>query len=367
MHIVLTRRDYPLEIPDGINVFIFALADALMRSGHEVSVVSAAASDPAAIRGYFHLDQLPQILSLTNRKDLGYISLPFVWATSGRRMMRRLRPDLTIVNGVIPIRMPGRVSLAVCHDMERRRGPKFLPDMRRVYRSLGYRRHDGIVATCHEVRGALAEELQVRRASISVIPTCIDRSSYAAKSVRDRTNAVLHMGTQDYKNPLASVRAITRLADPTAKLLITGAPSASLDSFLATLAPAVANRIEQLGYVSESELRDLLATVRAVAVPSTYWTPVASPTVLEALAAGTPVIGSPSISTDLLKNEVNGYRFDPEDETTFADALSTLLDDDDRWEAMSTAALLAAETFDAETVAEAYIQLGRSLGPSELG
>jgi len=66
--------------------------------------------------------------------------------------------------------------------------------------------------------------------------------------------------------------------------------------------------------------------VRVLCVPSRYVVPVASPTVLESFAAGTPVVGSTGISRDLLSPGVNGYRCDPGNEVEIAASIEALLD-----------------------------------------
>lgn len=355
MHVVLTRRADPLEVPDGINVFVFALADELMRRGHEVSVVSGAASDGQAVSRFYRLERSPRIVSLSGRRSLTPPRAAWTWSTRGRRAIARLAPDFLIVNGVVPVRFPA-LTCAVSHDLEQREGALGTRG-RTLYKRVSYRRADRVVATCTELRLALAEELRIPPDRIGVIPTCIPVESYTPRPLSERRPAVLHMGTADYKNPAATIAAFATLRHPDARLYVTGPDAPALRPVLDGLPAEVRDRVELTGYVSEQELRELLATVRCLSVPSTYWSPVASPTVLEGLASGTPVVGSHSISEDLLQEGVNGYRRSPSDAAGLAAAMDELLDDDARWEALAAGALRTSREFGSARVADEYLRL----------
>jgi glycosyltransferase involved in cell wall biosynthesis len=219
-----------------------------------------------------------------------------------------------------------------------------------------YRRCARIVVTCSELRVSIAKELIVRPDSITVIPTCIDPRAFAGVPAERREPAILHIGTASYKNPLATIDAFARMQSK-AKLYMTGKPTPAMTALVAQLPAGVAQRIVFPGYIDAAELRRLLGTVRAVSVPSDYNVPVASPTVLESLASGTPVVGSPSISQDVLVGDVNGFRIDPRDPSTAARCYDRLLSDDVFWNSMSTGAVQRARLFDSRAVAAAYEKL----------
>jgi glycosyltransferase involved in cell wall biosynthesis len=108
--------------------------------------------------------------------------------------------------------------------------------------------------------------------------------------------------------------------------------------------------------IPHGQLKDLLSSVRVVSVPSRYDCPVASPTVLEAFASGTPVVASTSISRDLLLDGINGYAVPDALIEQGSRRIQSLLHDDNEWERMSAAARLTAESFSAEAVARRYLR-----------
>lgn len=72
MRIILTRRE-GLDTPDGINIFLFSLAEALLEMGHEVVVVSSAQSDRNKLREYYPVRRWPEIVPLgVHHSDQAY-------------------------------------------------------------------------------------------------------------------------------------------------------------------------------------------------------------------------------------------------------------------------------------------------------
>jgi glycosyltransferase involved in cell wall biosynthesis len=111
--------------------------------------------------------------------------------------------------------------------------------------------------------------------------------------------------------------------------------------------------------VTAAELKELLGSARAVSVPSLYRYPVASPTVLEAIASHTPVVVSPSISTLIAKHGENCIV-----ESTaegMAQRFDELFDDDTLWDKLSAGCARSKVRFDSLTVAKDYIQLAEEL------
>lgn len=140
-------------------------------------------------------------------------------------------------------------------------------------------------------------------------------------------------------------------------LYITGHITKELIEFVKDFAKPIEHRITFLGLIDESHFKNLLASVKIVSVPSTYIVPVASPTVIEALLSGTPVVSSLAITNDAVVNGINGYRcnLDPKE---FADKFRKLLTDENLWKNMSLNALqIAREKFGAKNVANKYIEL----------
>lgn len=356
MRIALTRRE-ALDTPDGINTFLFALAEALLELGHEVIVISSARSDHHKLQEYYSLSRWPEILSLGTHQRVTYHHSLSAWLTRGRSVLRSLDPDLLIINGAVPVRFPV-LTCTVSHDAERRLAN--FPFLRTAFKRYCYAQADLVVATCDEVRSALSAELRMPVEQIKVVPTCINLSSYIKKPLRERENAILHLGTADYKNPISSIRAFARMACTGNTLYITGKPTDEMRELIRSLPPTSRTGIELLGYVPAARLFDLLGTVKVVSVPSRYAVPVASPTVMEALGSGTPVVASPSISRTLVLDGVNGFVRAPADELSMASAYEALLRDDHLWSTIAAQAAASSLTFSAQRVAGMYLALARA-------
>ena len=356
MKIVITRRE-ALSVPDGINIFIFSLADELIRNGHKVIVVSNLFSDTKKIKDFFELDHYPEIISMGVPKEMGYIKSVVTWLLKGKKLINKLSPDLVIVNGAIPISF-NALSCTVSHDLERRL--PYLWKMRMWYKRFAYRKSRYIVVTCSELKVKLAKELSVNTDKIQVIPTCINLNGYIRKPLTERENAILHMGTVDYKNPLTTIKAFNLLEAESAeniKLYITGKINRRLINFILKLRPCVQKKIKLLGYISAERLKELIGSVKIVSVPSNYFVPVASPTVIESFASGTPVVGSLSISRDILVDGYNGYSCDTRKEGGFASSFSNLLNDEKVWLNMSCNAIESCKKFSAKNIADLYLGL----------
>jgi glycosyltransferase involved in cell wall biosynthesis len=353
MKIVLTKREL-LDVPDGISIFIFSLADELMRLGHEVIVVTSAPFEKAKICDFFRFSRSPELLALRARRESGYAGRTWTWLREGLSTVNLLRPELVIVNGALPVRFRS-ATCTISHDLEQRvPGAGFF---RVAYKRYAYGLSDYVVATCSELKEALSTELAVGNSHISVIPTCVNTNGYLNRPLPQRERAILHLGTARYKNPFGTIRAFARLKSSTANLYVTGPTTGRVSRCVRDLVPGVRERIHLLGYVPAAHLKELLGRVRVVSVPSQYHVPVASPSVLESFASGTPVIGSPSISHDLLVDNLNGYVRQPATPDELVEAMRSLLDDDTTWTRMAGAAVSTAQGFSSENVARAYLAL----------
>jgi glycosyltransferase involved in cell wall biosynthesis len=357
VHLAITRRA-PLDTPDGINISIFALGDALVRAGHRVSYVCATQSDPEELRRLYGIGFTPEIVALSSRRgwDGNYRRLITPWIRHGRRAIGRLDPDYTIINGALPLPLPGR-SCVVSHDLERR----MAGGARRLYKRITYSFADDVVATCSEIRDLLGGELGRSPSRIAVIPTCFDLSGYSGRPLAEREATILHMGTVDYKNPRATLAAFAALRTP-ARLVLTGKVDDALRATIDAFPAGVRERIELPGFVDAAELRDLLGRVRVVSVPSVYSVPVASPSVIEPFASGTPVVAGDSISRDVLNDGVNGAVVAGAEPLAMARRIDELLTDDELWSRLSAAALERSRDFGAEAVARRYLELATARG-----
>lgn len=356
MRFVVTRRE-EFDRGDGINSFIFNLSDALLAAGHEVHLVTPTICDSRTVAESLANPRYSDLHVIGNSRTPSHWEMAAAWRSRGVRLVRDIKADFVIINGALPVRMPVP-SCVVAHDLEKRWSYGGIG--RRVYKSVCYRLSERIVATTSELQSAVAREIFYDQKNISVIPTCVNCEAFHNHPLERRKNAILHMGTARYKQPMATLAAFAEMTVP-ADLYITGKKTPFLDSALDNLPSDVRKRVFLLGIVPAEELRDLLATVRVVSVPSLYVVPVASPTVLESFSSGTPVVTTPSVSRDLFAEGRGGYRVDPNDTKSFAHQVECLLCDDVLWTKNSTDALAAAEQFRAAAIAAKYVALASGI------
>ncbi|HEX8940885.1 MAG TPA: glycosyltransferase family 4 protein [Candidatus Limnocylindrales bacterium] len=365
MHVVITRR-YGLAVRDGVNIFIFALADALVSRGHRVSVVATSVGDPAKIGHVF--GQCPSIDLISVAGERGRFpveleGLSVAWLSRGRRTIARLGPDLIVNNGALPFGV-GHPSCTVAHDLGWATSARRLGRLRLAYKRFAYARTDRVVAVGTEVRAALGKQLGLQPDSISLIPPCVALGRYGGGGFDGREDAILHSGTSAYKDPGATVRAFAALANPSTRLYVEGAPGPELTRQIMELPASTRRRVELVGELGADHLRRLMATVRVAAFPTRYRIPTASATVVEAIASGTPIVGSGMVSADLLEPGSNG--FIARGEAQAAREFGLLLSDPERWAKASGRACLLARRFSADLVADRYLALARG-GPEGPG
>ena len=353
LRVVIIRRA-ALDTPDGINIFIFSLAQALVSKGHEVFIVGTTLRDPERISELYGISRHIEVMALAREDSFNhrYMRVAARWFLVGRPMVDRLRPDLTIVNGPLPMSFAGR-NCVVAHDLERRF--ERLGPVRTTYKAITYGRSRHLVATCTEIKWALVGQLGMESHRISVVPTCIDLTAYSGRPLGEREDAILHIGTVDYKNPSATIQAFGPLGSATARLYITGKMNADVRRALDRLDPKIRANVEVLGFISADRLRALLGAVKVVSVPSRYFVPVSSPTVIEAFASATPVVSFEDISRDLLRDGRSGFvSVDPSE---MAGSFHRLMSDGALWERLSAGARATSADYSASKVADAYLGL----------
>jgi glycosyltransferase involved in cell wall biosynthesis len=212
MRIVLTRRE-GLDSPDGVNIFLVALGQALSDLGHEVKLVVGSLQSEAEYRRLLapRLD-LP-ILALSSTPLTGPASA-IAWLRA-KRAIDRFRPDLVVHSEAVPLPLRGIVVQAV-HDLEPRSG-RLAPIWRSI-RRFSARRSHYVVATTTELRDELVRDLGLPPHKFVVIPKCIELQAYQGASASARERAILHSGTLPYKDPVATIRAFSALNDPSVRM-----------------------------------------------------------------------------------------------------------------------------------------------------
>ena len=341
---------------DGVNVFIWELSEALINDGVEVYVISGYNVNKRYVKNLFDIDELPRTVSLCSETcPKSRIREGLLWFCKGSRILNKIAPDMLIINGAVPLYSTA-FTVVVNHDLEFRRVQEL-----RYYDMLLYRMFNRIVTTSTELSQGLSRELRLNPSKITIIPICINIKKYCTRGFNQREHAILHIGTRGEKNLEASVNAFEIIAknDQELKLYIAGPPSNRLKTALSVVKDSnIRRRISYLGIVPKRKLRYLYSTVKVTLVPSLYRVPVISPTVLESIASGTPVIGSSiALSQDLLIHGYNGFRIHPKDFTSLASTTLTLITDHKLWDKMSRNALVLSKFYDAPFIAKKYYEL----------
>jgi len=105
----------------------------------------------------------------------------------------------------------------------------------------------------------------------------------------------------------------------------------------------------------ESEKLELLCKAKALILPSSY---EALPYVtLEAMACGTPVVVSSAVPEEVVINGYNGIRVNSYDPRDYADALESLLRNEELWLRLHSNGLRFVKQFDHISVTKKYLDI----------
>jgi glycosyltransferase involved in cell wall biosynthesis len=357
MKIMFIKRE-PLSLPDGISQFIFALSDALIRLGHDVICSTSDDKNLSTVSETYDFKHCPHLETLVAHNGSNHYESARLWMKAGKAFMAKQHPDLIILNGALPLRFL-QPTILVAHDVQRR---KFFGDIGRIfYKAITYRLVSQIVTTCPELMAPVAKECLCTQGRIKIIPTCIDTTGYNPQPLLKRTPTILHCGLHRYKNPDFTLRAFSAMRYRYAKLVIVGNPNVNpeIKAAINRMPAEIRERIELPGIVSANRLKELLVSSRVVSVPSDYIIPVASPTVLEAMAAHTPVVASHSISRIVVDDARNC--FTEKTVEGMSKRFDELITQDSIWSKISEGCAQTKAKFDSVQIAKEYLDLGRTL------
>jgi glycosyltransferase involved in cell wall biosynthesis len=350
---------YP-DVTGGGAYHVHAMSRDQAAAGHDVTVLTVA-RDPDAPRreerdGYTLLRRPATVEPLGNAVSLGvarelaragaydavHAHSHLYFSTNVAALRRRLRgPPLAVTN----------------HGLYSQTAPEALFD--RYLRTLGRATFDS-ADTVFCYTGADRDRLRDLGVStdVTVVPNGIDTGRFAPDGpASDRVPpgpVVLFVGRLvEGKRPRDAVRALARVRErtgPDARLVVAG--EGPLREPVTDLAAdlAVRDAVTLLGHLPYDEMPRLYRAADALVLPSRA--EGLPRTVLEALASGTPVVTSdlPQVAPVA---EAGGRTAPPGDVAAFADALATLLEDDDLRASLGAAgrARVAAEHDWSDTVA----------------
>jgi glycosyltransferase involved in cell wall biosynthesis len=207
-----------------------------------------------------------------------------------------------------------------------------------------YKQYDKVICVSYK----LGEEVRnILGIDCEVIPLPMKLELYKPRSINEREDIVVHIGTRPVKNPHISIEVVKLLRRRgfNTKLVVIGASSEHSKD----------GSVEYRYGLRENEKNELLCKAKALILPSSYEAlPYA---VLEAMACGTPVVVSSAVPEEVVINNFNGIRvgsFNPED---YAKALEKLLTDEELWLKLSRNGLEFVKRFDYIEIAKGYVSI----------
>lgn len=364
LRIAVTRREYMTEI-DGVNRFVFTLADGLSSLGHEVHVLSYSFRDvsraeiSAYIKDFFGFQG--SICTLTHETET--VNLPkmaLTWYVMGSKLIDQLDLDAVIVNGIVPLRTKA-VKIAVNHGIFAgefaRAGSLRRQAYLQIARNLYKRYTDMCVCDASQLQREFKKLIKV---DSIVIPLPVKLHLFKSEPVHQRDSTIVHIGTRSNKNAELAIRSIEILTGKMktdAKLIIVGSRTPYIEELMLKYKHLVPRHLDFVGPLAlfsrdNITIRDLLAHARALVLPSKH---EALPySVLEAFASGLPVVVSSAVPSEMVTDGYNGFRVGDFDPNLYAKRLASLLTDDGLWQSVSRNALNVSRSYSHIKIAKDY-------------
>jgi glycosyltransferase involved in cell wall biosynthesis len=341
MRIALIRR-FSITGFDGVNKFIALMAEGLAKLGHEPVIISLCHDDTKEkeLTRWFKeahgLDLEIPIHTLRHECGGSWLSIAWNWWWRGSKLLRKEGVDVAIVNGVVPLRFSPKIIV--------NHGVFTAGKLYHQVAKLLYRRYDAVVCVSNKLRSEVKSNLGV---DCKVMPLPMKLDLYKPASPGERENVVMHIGTRPIKNPQISIEAIRilRRHGYNVKLVMIGAPIGISSN----------EAVEFRSGLRESEKLELLCKAKALILPSSY---EALPYVtLEAMACGTPVVVSSAVPEEVVINGYNGIRVNSYDSRDYADALESLLRNEELWLRLHSNGLRFVKQFDHISVTKKYLDI----------
>jgi len=160
--------------------------------------------------------------------------------------------DVAVVNGVVPPRFTPRV--AVNHGITLKAGKPYLYAVKQLYE-----RYNKVICVSHRLGKEVRSILGV---ICEVVPLPTKLELYKPRSISEREDIVVYIGTRPVRNPHISIEAVRllRRGGFTAKLIVIGASSEHSKD----------GSVEYRYGLRESEKNELLCEAKAPILPSSY-------------------------------------------------------------------------------------------------
>jgi phosphatidyl-myo-inositol alpha-mannosyltransferase len=346
---------YSFDVPGGVQAHVRDLADELIRQGHSVSVLAPADDDDPALPPY--VVPAGRAVPVPYNGSVARLSFGFLSATRVRRWIREGDFD------VLHVHEPASPSLGLLA----------------CWAAIG-----PIVATFH----ASMDKSRAMNAANGILQTALEKvSARIAVSEAARETLVEHLGGDALLIPngvaLRSFRGTSTLpgwpgdggalgflgridesrkglevllaalpdiaaARPGVRVLVAG--PGDIADVRGWLPKDMRDRVHFMGLVSDSTKAEMLRSVDVFVAPNTGGESFGI-VLLEAMAAGTPVLASDLEPFRLVLDEGSGELFHSEDPADLAAHAIMLLQDRERRAAISSAADKVVDRYDWERVA----------------
>lgn len=298
-----------------------------------------------------------RVAPISGRRRLARVVAEHTWLAAAAR---RDRLDLVhFLGGTMPfVRVtPGMVAL---HDLQPWAYPQHFTPIKRAYLHLTVPRSARaarVVTTLSDwVRHDIHRRLRVPLDRIVCLPPGAERlvrtgAASDEDEVLDRYELAGHrfflypVITYPHKNHRTLVAAFARVAahHPDALLVLPGGVGPAEQSVAQAVRDAgVARSVRRLGRIPHGDLEVLYRTTTALTFPSRY--EGFGMSLLEVMHHGRPVIASDVSAIPEVVGD-GGVLLDPDDVEAWASAMSSLLDDAERWRALADAARARAARF----------------------
>ena len=323
---------YSWDIPGGVQAHVRDLAEKLLELGHSVSVLAPGDEDIPGVAPYVVI--AGKAVPIPYNGSVARLQFGVVSAARVRRWLRD--GDFDVVHVHEPA--PPSLSLLTCmiHD-----GPLVATFHAATVRSRFLSMFDTVLQPFLEkISGRIAVSGAARKVLVEhlggdavVIPNGVAVEHYRDAEPFDgfprEGGTIGFIGRYDEprKGMDVLVDALELLvpARPELQLLVAGRGDA--ESFTAGLSAAVAERVQLLGQVSETDKARLLRSVDVYCAPNTGQESFGV-ILLEAMAAGTAIVASDiEAFRRVLAGGRAGRQFAPGDPAALAAALSDVLDD----------------------------------------
>ncbi len=232
---------------------------------------------------------------------------------------------------------------------------KFIPWEKKTYQLA-----DKIICISKDTAQEVTNTYNIAKEKVIVIPCCVDTAKYyPIKNSAKIPNSILFVGRHDKRKGISFLIKSAALALKTnqnLKVFIGGTGPQLQNHINLANSLKIMNNVKFLGHIPEEKLNQWYNQVEIVIVPSVF--EGFGLTVIEAMAAGTPVIGT-NVSgiRSTIKHMITGLLVPFNDIISMTESINTLMENHNLRNSISKAALKEViSNYSAENISEKYIE-----------